>query len=75
MDIFDWFLSENSSNETLLDLCVQFGIRDIIRYMYNNIISKTAESKFHITENRKGIFFYVAMYDQSYPIIFFREKL
>ena len=43
--------------------------------MYNNIISKTTESKFHITENRKGIFFYVAMYDQSYPIIFFREKL
>ena len=73
-NFFDWFLSENSSNETPLDLCVQFGNRDIIRYMYS-IISKTTESKFRITENRKGIFHYAAMYDQSYPIIFFHEKL
>ena len=73
-NFFDWFLSENSSNETPLDLCVQFGNKDIIRYMYS-IISKTTESKFRITENRKGIFHYAAMYDQSYPIIFFHEKL
>jgi ankyrin repeat protein len=73
-NFFDWFLSENSSNETPLDLCVQFGNRDIIRYMYS-IISKTTESKFRITENRKGIFHYAAMYDQSYPIIFLHEKL
>ena len=66
---FDWFLSENNSKETPLDLCVQFGNRDIIKYMYS-IISKTTESKFRITENRKGIFHYAAMYDQSYPIIF-----
>ena len=71
---FDWFLSENNSKETPLDLCVQFGNRDIIKYMYS-IISKTTESKFRITENRKGIFHYAAMYDQSYPIIFFHEKL
>ena len=71
---FDWFLFENNSNQTPLDLCVQFGNRDIIKYMYS-IISKTTESKFRITENRKGIFHYAAMYDQSYPIIFFHEKL
>ena len=73
-NFFDWFLSENNSNETSLDLCVQFGNREIIKYMYLNI-SRTTEAKFRITEERKGIFHYAALFDQTYPIIFFHEKL
>ena len=42
--------------------------------MYS-IISKTTENKFRITENRKGIFHYAAMFNQCYPIIYFHEKL
>ena len=59
---------------TSLDLCAQYGNREIINYMYT-IISKTTENKFRITENRKGIFHYAAMYNQCYPIIYFHEKL
>ena len=73
-NFFDWFLLENNSNETSLDLCVQFGNREIIKYMYLNI-SRTTEAKFRITEERKGIFHYAAMFDQTFPIIFFHEKL
>ena len=71
---FNWLLCENNSNETSLDLCAKFGNREIIKYMYS-IISKTTETKFRITENRKGIFHYAAMFNQCYPIIFFHEKL
>ena len=71
---FNWLLSENTSKETPLDLCVQYGNREIIKYMYS-IISKTTETKFRITENRKGIFHYAAMFNQCYPIIYFHEKL
>ena len=70
----DWILSENKEKETALDLVVQFGNKQIINYIYD-IISKTTESKLRITEHRKGLFHYAAMYDQSYPIIFFHEKL
>jgi ankyrin repeat protein len=73
-NFFNWLLLENKTNETPLDLCVQYGNRQIIRYMFATI-SKTTEAKFRITENRKGIFHYAAMYDQVYPIIFFHEKL
>ena len=71
---FDWLLSENNDNQTSLDLCVQFGNRQIIKFMYN-ILSKTTENKLRITEKRKGLFHYAAMYDQAFPIIFFYEKL
>ena len=71
---FNWLLCENNENETSLDLCAKNGNREIIKYMYG-IISKTTENKFRITENRKGIFHYSAMYNQCYPIIFFHEKL
>ena len=71
---FDWLLCENISNQTSLDLCAQIGNKDIIKYMYS-IISKTTENKFRITENRKGIFHYAAMFNQCYPIIYFHEKL
>ena len=71
---FDWLLAENNSNETPLELCVQYGNREIIRYMYT-IVSRTTENKFRITEERKGLFHYAAMFDQCYPIIFFHEKL
>ena len=73
-NFFDWLLSENNSNQTPLDICAQLGNRGVIKYMYS-IISKTTESKFRITENRKGIFHYAAMYNQCYPIIYFHEKL
>lgn len=71
---FDWLLSENQNNETIMDLSAQNGNREIIKYIYT-IISKTTEKKFRILENRKGIFHYAAMYNQCYPIIFFYEKL
>ena len=71
---FDWLLCENSSNQTSLDLCAQYGNKEVIKYMYS-IISKTTENKFRITENRKGIFHYAAMHNQCYPIIYFHEKL
>ena len=71
---FEWLLSENNSNQTPLDVCVQYGNREIIKYMYETL-SKTTEKIFRIEEHRKGIFHYAAMYDQSYPIIFFHEKL
>ena len=71
---FKWLLSENSLEQTPLDICVQFGNKEIIRYMFT-ILSKTTEKIFRIDENRKGIFHYAAMNDQSYPIIFFYEKL
>jgi len=73
-NFFDWLLCENASNQTSLDLCAQNGNKEIIRYMYS-IISKTTESKFRITENRKGIFHYAAMSNKCYPIIYFHEKL
>ena len=71
---FKWLLSENTSEQTPLDICVQFGNKEIIRYMYS-ILSKTTEKIFGLEKNRKGIFHYAAMSDQSYPIIFFYEKL
>ena len=71
---FDWLLCENSSNQTSLDLCAQYGNKEVIKYMYS-IISKTTENKFRITEQRKGIFHYAAMHNQCYPIIYFHEKL
>ena len=73
-NFFDWLLCENNEKMTSLDLCAQYGNREIINYMYT-IISKTTENKFRITENRKGIFHYAAMYNQCYPIIYFHEKL
>ena len=73
-NFFDWLLCENNEKMTSLDLCAQIGNREIINYMYT-IISKTTESKFRITENRKGIFHYAAMHNQCYPIIYFHEKL
>lgn len=71
---FDWLLCENASKQTSLDLCAQYGDKEIIKYMYS-IISKTTESKFRITEKRKGIFHYAAMANKCYPIIYFHEKL
>ena len=71
---FEWISSENNSNQTPLDICVQYGNRQIIKYMYETL-SKTTEKVFRIEEHRKGIFHYAAMYDQSYPIIYFHEKL
>ena len=73
-DFFAWLLSENKDNETPLDLCAKLGIKKVITYMYS-IIIKTNETRFRITENRKGVFHYAAMCNQSYPIIFFYEKL
>jgi len=71
---FNWLLLENNQHETPLDLCAQYGNNQIIKYMYS-IISKTTENKFRITENRKGIFHYAAMFNKGYPIVFFHEKL
>ena len=71
---FEWLLSENNDNQTPLDICVQYGNKEIIKYMYDTL-SKATEKVFRIDEHRKGIFHYAAMYDQSYPIIFFHEKL
>ena len=71
---FNWILCENNDKQTALDLCASKGNNEIINYMYS-IISNTTETKFLITENRKGIFHYAALYNQCYPIIFFHEKL
>ena len=49
-NFFDWLLCENNEKMTSLDLCAQYGNREIINYMYA-IISKTTENKFRITEN------------------------
>jgi len=73
-EFFGWILSENSKNETPLDLCAKLGNKDVINYMYS-IIIKTDEKKLLITENRKGVFHYAAINNQCYPIIFFYEKL
>lgn len=71
---FNWFLSENNSGERTLELSAQTGNRTIISYLYE-IISKTSEMSFRITEKRKGIFHYAAMANQCYSIIFYYEKL
>ena len=71
---FNWFLQENSSNETVLELCAQKGNQQIIKYIHS-IIIKTSETKFRITEQRSGIFHHAAQNNQCYPIIFFYEKL
>ena len=71
---FDWFLSENNEGQTVLDICVKYNNKDIIKYIYE-IVSKTTESNFRLKENRKGIFHYAAIYNKIYPIIYFYEKL
>ena len=71
---FQWFLSENNDGQTVLELCVKYSNKDIIKYIYE-IVSKTTESNFRLKENRKGIFHYAAIYNQIYPIIYFYEKL
>jgi len=40
----------------------------------HSIIIKTNEKNLLITENRKGVFYYAAINNQFYPIIFFYEK-
>ena len=71
---FEWFLSENNDGQTVLDICVKYSNKDIIKYIYE-VVSKTTESNFRLKENRKGIFHYAAIYNQIYPIIYFYEKL
>lgn len=71
---FDWFLSENKDCQTVLDICVIYGNKEIIKYIYE-IVSKTTESNFRLKENRKGIFHYAAIYNKIYPILYFYEKL
>jgi ankyrin repeat protein len=71
---FDWFLSENSEKETVLELCSSKGNIEIIKFIYS-IISKTTEDKFRLEEKKNNIFHYAAMNNQCYPIIFFFEKL
>ncbi len=71
---FEWFFSENIEGQTVLDICVQYNNKDIIKYLYE-IVSKTTESNFRLKENRKGIFHYAAIYNKVYPIIYFYEKL
>ena len=71
---FEWFLSENKDGQTVLDICVKYSNKNIIKYLYE-IVSKTTESNFRLKENRKGIFHYAAIYNKIYPIIYFYEKL
>ena len=71
---FEWFLSENKDGQTVLDICVKYSNKDIIKYIYE-IVSKTTETNFRLKENRKGIFHYAAIYNKIYPIIYFYEKL
>ena len=71
---FEWFLSENNDGQTVLDICVKYSNKDIIKYLYE-VVSKTTESNFRLKENRKGIFHYAAIYNKIYPIIYFYEKL
>ena len=71
---FEWFLSENNEGQTVLDICVKYNNKDIIKYIYE-IVSKTTESNFRLKENRKGIFHYAAIYNKIYPILYFYEKL
>lgn len=71
---FEWFLLENKDGQTVLDICVKYSNKDIIKYIYE-IVSKTTESNFRLKENRKGIFHYAAIYNKIYPIIYFYEKL
>ena len=71
---FEWFLSENIEGQTILDMCIKYSNKDIIKYLYE-IVSKTTESNFRLRENRKGIFHYAAIYNKIYPIIYFYEKL
>ena len=71
---FEWFLSENNENQTVLDICVKYNNKDIIKYLYE-IVSKTTESNFRLKEHRKGIFHYAAIHNKLYPILYFYEKL
>ena len=74
-DIFyKWFMLENKENLTILDIACQKGNKIIIKYLFS-IISKTDESKLRLTEKRNSIFHNSAKNNQTYPIIFFYEKL
>ena len=72
--LFDWFLSEDHEGQRVLELCVKYTNKDIIKYIYETV-SKTTDSNFRLKENRKGIFHHAAIYNKIYPIIYFYEKL
>ena len=73
-EFFKWFFCENKNYQTVLEVCILFPNKDIIKYIYE-IISKTTEKNFRLLENRKGIFHYAALNNQIYSILYFYEKL
>jgi hypothetical protein len=58
---------ENSMNLTPIEMAVQRGNREIIKFLYE-IIKKTDEEKFKL-ENRNNLFHYAAKRDECYPIV------
>ena len=64
------FLTENNEGQTVLDICVKYNNKNIIKYTYE-IVNKSTESNFRLKENRKSIFHYTVIYNKIYPIIYF----
>ena len=56
----EWFLSENNEDQTVLDICVKYNNKNIIKYIFE-IVNKSTESNFRLKENRKSIFQYTAI--------------
>ena len=73
-DFFKWFFCENKNKQSVLEICVFYSNKDIIKYIYE-IISKTTENNFRLLENRKGVFHYAALNNQIFAILYFYEKL
>ena len=71
---FTWFLQANKDDLTPLDVAAQTGNKSILSYLFE-IVSKTTETHLRLTDKRNNVFHNAAQSNQSYPIIFFHEKL
>jgi palmitoyltransferase len=71
---FTWYLQPNKDDLTPLDISAQTGNKPVLLYLFE-IISKTTETHLHLTDKRNNVFHNAAQSNQSYPIIFFHEKL
>ena len=71
---FTWFLQANKDDLTPLDVAAQTGNKSVLSYLFE-IISKTTETRLRLTDKRNNVFHNAAQSNQSYPIIFFHEKL
>lgn len=71
---YNWFLNRNTEDESVIEQSVQSGNTFIIKYVYN-IMERSETNKFRIEEGENNIFHYSAIYNQTFPIIFYYEKI